>query len=175
MKMLKASATYCVTIALMLSGCATTSGTNPIVSKSGFNNSKTVSIATHGNACSTIVCTGLGAQWDSSEPEKAILVVSIINEIKAITGAELNIDGAKQTLTPTLSVTSFESLGYIKSSSKGFVVSASTIDEIINAKRVWIRTHTPTGYMEDAVIDGGKDSKAFHALRRFMVEVKKGG
>ena len=164
---------FVVALVLVFSGCATTSGTNPIVEYSGFDNAKTVSINPHGNACSSMVCTGLGAQWNSSNPDSAILIVQVFNEYAAISRAELNIDGKKVTLSSAQNVTDFSSPGStMRESSKGFGVSLSVIEQILSAKRVWLRVHTPTGYIEDPVIDGEKDSKAFHALSRFVTAVQ---
>lgn len=164
---------FVVVLALVISACATTSGTDPVVGYSGFDDAKTVSIRPHGNACSAMVCTGLGAQWNSAEPDSAVLIVHVFNEYAAISGAELNIDGAKVDLSVAQMVTDFSSPGSgMRESSKGFVVPLSVVDRVLAAKRVWLRVHTPTGYIEDAVIDGPKDSKAYHALSRFMRAVR---
>lgn len=164
---------FIVALVFIVSGCATTSGTNPIVGYSGFDNAKTVSINPHGNACSSMVCTGLGAQWNSSKPDLAILIIQVFNEYAAISRAELNIDGEQIALSSVQAVTGFSSpSSAMRESSKGFGVSFSVIEQILSAKRVWLRVHTPTGYIEDPVIDGEKDSKAYHALSRFVTAVK---
>ncbi|MCP3129259.1 hypothetical protein [Shewanella sp. KJ2020] len=164
---------FVIALAFVISGCATTSGTNPIIGYSGFDNAKTVSIDPHGNACSSMVCTGLGAQWNSSNPDSAILIVQVFNEYAAISQAELIIDGNKVTLSSAQTVTDFSYPGSaIRESSKGFGIPFSVIEQILSAKRVWLRVHTPTGYIEDPVIDGEKDSKAYHALSRFVTAVK---
>jgi len=158
---------------LWVAGCATTTGTDPVIGYSGFDNAKTVSIRPHGNACSAFVCTGLGAQWNSSNPGSAILIVQIFNEYAAISRAELNIDGNIETLSSSVTVTEFSSPGSVmRESSQGFAVSLSLVEKLLSAKRVWLRVHTPTGYIEDAVLDGKKDSKAYHALSRFVAAVK---
>lgn len=164
---------FVMVLAFIISGCATTSGTDPVAGYSGFDNAKTVSIPPHGNACSSMVCTGLGAQWNSSSPDSAILIVQVFNEYAAISRAELNIDGEKVSLSPAQTVTDFSSPGSVmRESSRGFGISFSVIEKILSAKRVWLRVHTPTGYIEDPVIDGEKDSKAYHALSRFVTAVK---
>jgi len=85
----------------------------------------------------------------------------------------LNIHGERIALTSTATVTDMGSGGDImKISAKGFVTELDTVEKIIRSKRTWLRVHTPTGVMEDAVIDGPKDSKAYHALRRFMQSVQ---
>ncbi|MFW2742544.1 hypothetical protein ACN6QN_15585, partial [Acinetobacter baumannii] len=55
-------------ISLGLAGCATTSGTAPKVSSSGFDGSKRVSIEGHGVACDQMVCPLIGAMWSSNTP-----------------------------------------------------------------------------------------------------------
>ena len=42
---------------------------------------------------------------------------------------------------------------------------------IAGAQRAWLRVHTTDGYVEDAIVDGSTDSKALHAMRRFLSEV----
>ncbi|WP_022946873.1 hypothetical protein [Pseudoalteromonas ruthenica] len=158
---------------VLLASCSTTSGQAPEVSSSGFDDSKVVTISPHGNASSTIIGTGLGAQWTSATPEKALLIVAIFNDIQAISDAELMVDGSKITLTPSKGVTDFESSSYgIKKSTRAFSTNLDTIKRITEAKKAWIRVHTPTGYMEDPIIDGPTDSKAFHALKRFIKSVE---
>lgn len=167
---------FTIAMILFISSCATTSGTQPIVGFSGFDNAKTVSIQAHGNACSSLVCTGLGAKWNSSNPERAILTVKIFNEYTAISEAKINIDGKKISLLSSTSVTDFSEPGSVmKTSKRGFGVPLSVIEEILSAKRAWLRVYTPTGYIEDAIIEGDKDSKAFHALSRFMKAINSPG
>ena len=154
-------------------GCGTTTGLSPKISHSGFDNARVVSIAPHGNAISGMIGTGIGAQWNEAQKDKVILIIAVFNADTGITGAELNIDGEKIALTPTEAVTDMESGGDImKISTKGFLTELDTVEKIIRSKRTWLRVHTPTGSMEDAVIDGAKDSRAYHALIRFMDAVK---
>ena len=75
-----------IALTLFISSCATTSGTQPIVGFSGFDNAKIVSIQAHGNACSSMVCTGLGAKWNSSNPKRAILTVKIFRNWGRVIG-----------------------------------------------------------------------------------------
>lgn len=165
---------YLLAIASMfvITACSTTSGTSPVIGYSGFDKAKTVSIAPHGNACKEMICTALGAEWNQSKPDQALLIVMIANEITGITGASLSIDGEKIVLIPTQQVTDFSSpLPELRQSAKAFIVPLALIERITTAKRVWLRVSTPTGYYEDAVIDG-EDSKAYNALKRFMLSVK---
>ncbi len=165
-----------VAIALTLAGCANTSGSAPIVGFSGFDRAKIVTINPHGNDCSTIICTGIGAQWNSSTPDSALLIVNVFNDITSISEAQLNIDGEIIKLKKSVTVTDMDikTFGGVttKESSKTFTTDISTIKKIISSKRTWLRVLTPTGYIEDRVIDGEKDSKAFHALKRFMLSVE---
>lgn len=159
---------------MFLAGCATTSGTGPNVSHSGFDNAKVVSINPHGNACTGMVCTGLGAQWNGKRPSETILMIHIFNSINAITGAKLNIDGEQYVLKMTETLTNFSQPGaMLKESSKGFVVPTDLVRKITNSRRTWLRVSTTSGYLEDAVIDGQTDSKAFHAMKRFLAEVER--
>ncbi len=160
-----------VAAAAALTACSTTAGLAPETATGGFEDAKTVKISEHGNACTSMVCTSLGAQWSGKHPADAILMVAIVNDIKAITGAQLNIDGQITTLPATAGVTAFSHIGAMKSSTKGFAVPLETIRAITSAKRVWLRVLTPTGYLEDAVVDGATDSKALHALKRFLIAV----
>lgn len=158
-----------------LAGCATTSGLDPVVDHSGFDDAKTVTISPHGNDCDSMVCTGIGAQWSEAHPNTVILIVNVFNDTTAVIDAKLNIDGELIELSKTRGVTDLEVSGtagiYVRRSSKGFVTSTETVRKILDSKRTWLRVSTPTGYLEDPVIDGSADSKAYHALKRFMAEV----
>ena len=161
------------TLLSFFAGCSTTTGLSPKTTHSGFDNARIVNIAAHGNAISGVIGTGIGAQWNEAEKDKVILIIAVFNTYTGITGAELNIDGEKTALIPTAGVTEMKSAdGMTKISTKGFVSNLDTVEKIIRSKRTWLRVHTPTGSMEDAVIDGDKDSKAYHALIRFMDAVK---
>lgn len=163
----------CIIFAITLASCANTTGGAAKISQSGFDGAKVVTIDPHGNASNSIVGTGLGAQWNSKTPNSALLMVTIFNDIEAISGAELMIDGEKVTLSLAKGVTDFDSeVSGIKQSSKVFVTELKIIERITNAKKAWLRVHTPTGYIENAIIDGEKDSKAFHALKRFLTAIK---
>jgi hypothetical protein len=122
---------------------------------------------------SGMIGTGIGAQWSEARKDQVILIIAVFNMYTGITGAELNIDGERIALTSTTTVTDMGAGGEsMKISTQGFVTRLDTVEKIIRSKRTWLRVHTPTGTMEDAVIDGAKDSKAYHALIRFMESVK---
>ena len=162
-------------VAAALAGCSTTSGTGPRISKSGFDGARIVTINPHGNACRSMICTGLGAQWNSKHPTDSILVVSLFNEVKAIVGAQLNIDGQVYDLSNAQPFTNFSDFGAAtKESRKGFIVPTDLIRKIAASHRTWLRVTTSAENYEDAVIDGQTDSKAYHALRRFVASVDQG-
>lgn len=155
-----------------LAGCATTSGSDARVSRSGFDGASIVTVNPHGNACRSMSCTGLGAQWNSKTPTQSVLVVSLFNETRAIVGAQLNIDGKVYDLSNAQPFTNFSDFGAAtKESRKGFIVQTSLIRKIATSQRTWLRVTTTAGNFEDAVIDGQTDSKAYHALRRFLTSV----
>ena len=45
---------------------------------------------------------------------------------------------------------------------------------IADARRVWVRVSSTRGWSEQAIVDGDTDSKALHALRRFLAQVDSG-
>lgn len=156
-----------------LAGCATTSGSDARVSRSGFDGARIVTVNPHGNACRSMSCTGLGAQWSSKTPTQSVLVVSLFNETRAIVEAQLNVDGKVYDLSNAQPFTNFSDFGAAtKESRKGFIVPTELIRKIANSQRTWLRVTTTAGNFEDAVIDGQTDSKAFHALKRFLVSVE---
>jgi hypothetical protein len=160
----------CGLFVLVLSGCANTIGMAPQEGYSGFDNARTVNLPPHGNACTGWVCTGFGAQWSDAHPDEALLIVTVFNDTTAVMGALLNIDGEKIRLDQSQAFTSFDS-EVIKTSSKAYLVPLELVRRIVDAKRVWLRVETPDGTIEDAVIDGTTDSKAYHALKRFLVQI----
>ncbi|EOE6711148.1 hypothetical protein ACKSBH_003640 [Acinetobacter baumannii] len=156
-------------ISLGLVGCATTSGTAPKVSTSGFDGSKRVSIDGHGVACDQMVCPLIGAIWSSNSHNLVGLKISVINSIVAINSVDLNVDGEIIKLRES-TLTDFSN-DIVLESSKVFVTDLSTVDKILNSKRAWIRVNTSKGLIENPIIDGSKDSKAYHALKRFKDQV----
>ena len=163
-------------VVLSVTGCGTTTGLAPETSHSGFDNAQIVNVVPHSNIPNgsfDMITTGIGAQWNSANKDEVILVIAVFNDYTGISGAELNIDGEKIVLTPTPGVTDMTSEGGIKESTKGFVTSLQTVEKIVHSKRTWLRVRTPTGTMENAVIDGDKDSKAYNALIRFKEAIAK--
>ncbi|MCP4746334.1 MAG: hypothetical protein GY874_09375 [Desulfobacteraceae bacterium] len=164
-----------VIIMFLITSCSTASVVGPKISHSGFDNSLIVRIDPHGTMYNSKgLVTSIGASWNSSNPDIVILSIQIFYEYHAITEAFLNIDGKKFELLSTKTVTDLNrDIAGFKSSTKGFIVSIKTIDEILKAKRVWLKINTPTGYAENGIIDGEKDSKAYHALKRFIESIHK--
>ena len=163
---------YSMVVVAALCGCATSSGVAPTRAVSGFDGGAVIDIAPHGAACSSMVCPALGAQWTSVRPGRVIITVLVYNQIAAITGASLSIDGKVTDLGTSLSATTFNRPGEpLKFSSTSFGVELSTVRAIAGAKRAWVRVNTPSGYVESAIVDGDTDSKALHAMRRFLYAV----
>jgi hypothetical protein len=174
--MLKPFFVATIAVAAMLSGCATTSGGEAKVSQSRFDNAAIVDIAPHATAQVDGVFSSpalaLSAQWQQKNGEIATIFVTKYMDIVGITGASLNIDGSIVNLTLKDGLTQFETIsGNINTSRHGFGVDLSTIRRVTAAKRVWIKVNTTKGWVEDAIIDGDKDSKAFHAMKRFISQV----
>ncbi|OTG86109.1 hypothetical protein B9T31_08700 [Acinetobacter sp. ANC 4558] len=160
----------CLVMGLGLSGCATTSGLSAQTAISGFDGKKHVRIAPHGAACTSMICPAIGAIWIEDAPNMVGLNFEVVNDIRAINSAELNIDGEIIKLTNT-NLTNFNTnIGV--SSAKVYTTDFAVIDKIINSKRTWVRLNTSKGYVEAAIVDSGKDSKAFHALKRFKNQVE---
>ena len=160
--------------ACIVAACSTTSGTEATEKRSGFDGGRVVSIAPHGTACSDFVCISLGAQWSQVAGTGAVLEVAILGAYRSITRAELSIDGRVVPLNSGNITTFATPVPGLRESRKPFGVPLQTLRDITQAKRAWVRVYTPEGYMESAVVDGATDSKALHALRRFLAQVDKG-
>ena len=158
-------------LALAISGCASTSGLAAKETTSGYSGKRFVEISPHGVDCSSMICPMLGAQWDESTPNQAVLLVGLANTYEGITGAKFMIDGEEFVVGSKVSMTDFESLGSYKSSTAGFRVPLSLIRNITEAETAWLRLSTQTGYIEERIIDKSGDSKAFHALSRFINKI----
>lgn len=157
-----------VATALALAGCA---GTSPTTRVSGLDGSRVVTVSGHGNDCSRMVCTGLGAQWSSAEPGYALLVVYVFNDIRAITGASLSVGDRVYRLTPLGQTRFAPSSEAIRESRKAFAVPLRLVRELAQANRAWLRVETPDGYLEDPVVDSGREGRSLGALRRFLSAV----
>lgn len=159
-----------------LAGCATTSGQQATTSRSGFDGARVVNIAPHGAACTTTLCTGLGAQWSSNRRDQAIVTVAVWGDYSPIAGAALNVDGTVHTFNVSPATTDFSApVTGMRQSTRSFVVPLATVRAIAASQKTWLRVMTPGGSLEHAIIDGATDSKAYHALKRFLAEVEAGG
>lgn len=159
-----------------LSACSTTDGLAPTVSYSGFDRSRIVDVAPHGTTCSTHPCISIGAQWTSALPDAAMLHVAFIGEIRAITSMSMSIDGRRLELKPVRHSTEFDTSNkYIIKSMRSFHISTDDIIRITKAHSVWVRVGSSGGYLEDLVIDGDRDTKALHALKRFSSQISTNG
>ena len=154
-----------------LAGCATTSGLDPKESRSGFDGARIVQISPHGATCPNIPCVSLGAHWSSANPEGALLIVRISGTTySGIRRVEFNIDGTITAHEAKGSLTRFSPGTGLRESEQTFGTRLEVIRRIAEARRAWVRVYTNDGYIEDAIIDGEKDSKALHALRRFLAQ-----
>lgn len=164
-----------------LAACSTTSGSDASERQSGFSGGRIVSIAPHGAICPIATagsgCAALGAYWDSTRADRAQLVVMLVDaKLRSITGLDLNIDGRITRLEPSSLPTGAERIpgGTVIESSRYFPTTLATVRELKSAKRVWLRVHTLDGFIESAIIDGAEDSKAYHAIGRFLARVDAG-
>ncbi|EFQ3076985.1 hypothetical protein HZ513_003476 [Salmonella enterica] len=161
-------------LTIFLTGCSNSTGLAPSVSQSGFDGGRMVDIEPHGNACASMICSGLGAQWSSTNPDIVFLKIKIFNEYKGITGAKLNIDGQIYDLKPANQANSFNADGGVMATTEMvFITTPDVVRKITLSKRTWLRVITTTGTIEAPVIDGSQDSKAYYALQRFVAEMDK--
>lgn len=173
-----AGAAGAVSVAALLSlaGCATTSGTAATSKVAGFDGARVVNIQPHGTACTSMACEAIGAQWSSARPDSAIVRVAIVNEIVGITGAEFKIGDRVVRPVKLTPLTEFNTQpGSLKESAADFAIGLADVRLIASGQqRVWLRVHTTRGYSDAAIIDGSLDSKAYHALKRFLAEIDTG-
>ncbi|ASR89202.1 hypothetical protein D0C27_11205 [Alcaligenes faecalis] len=160
--------------ATFLAGCATTSGLEPTVSKSGFDGATVVNIVPHGNTCAEH-CTQIGAQWNSQSPTKAILTIGVLGYtgFRNIEKVELRIGKDVRVLEPNPGLTRHVKEQYMTfyESKKDYTVNLDLVRNIIASNDVWLRISTNDGVIEDAIVSGAQDSKGFNALKRFIAEV----
>lgn len=158
---------------LALTACATTSGTGPRVTYSDYHNHKQVEISPHGAACTgwDMRCSMIGAQWSEENPERVFFIIGSANEATSIRGATIFVGDEEFTLSRPGNNTQIDRLGSYASSARGFSADLSLVRAIVESPRSAIRVSTPAGYMEDVIRDGDRDSKAYHALVRFLEAV----
>lgn len=159
---------------VLLAGCVSNeSGLKPDVSYSGYDKAKTVNIAPHGTACQSAACdiVSLGVQWREVEPEQAQLILKTYSFFKNMTGLKIKVDG-EEYLAGSAGITDHQVVLGVKESYQGFVVPFSLVEKMSQAESVWLRVSSPTGYSDYVVKDGSVDSKAYHALQRFVAATR---
>lgn len=168
----------CIAAAVLaLAGCATTGGSAPAERTSGFDGARVVSIAPHGAACASLPCISVGAEWNSKMPDAALLVVTVSgSKYTGISRVEISIDEAKPTGRAASGVTRFEmTTPPVRESTQVFGIGLAELRGIASARRAWVRVYTVDGYLEEAIVDGQRDSKALHAIRRFLAKIDGAG
>lgn len=187
MNMTRITTTVLLVVAsVTLLGCGATTGTSARSTISTFDGARIVSIDAHSTNCNmSMVCSLLGATWTSSVPTKAMLGVEVMADYTSIQSAYLNIDGRIVHLDVSEPITHFDQVlpqpsGALYSpglaelgrrSSKGFMVPLDLVRSILAAKDVRLRVATTDVTIDSVVFTADKDSKAHHALERFIVQV----
>ena len=158
---------------LLVSGCATTVGMPASSTVSGFDGSRFIDIPPHGTQCrGMMICPIVGASWNT-KASTPIITVGLANKTIGIRSASLNIDGRVVELGQASTLTKFENFAGIKQSTNVFPIAMDDLVAIGASKRTWLRVVTMDGVVEDAIIDEKGDSKAFHAIKRFVAEAAK--
>lgn len=158
---------------LIVSGCATTDGMPASSTVSGFDGSRFIDIPPHGTQCrGRMICPIVGASWNT-KASAPVITVGLANKTIGIRSASLNIDGRLVELGQASTLTRFENLAGIKQSTNMFPIAMADLEAITTSKRTWLRVVTMDGVVEDAIIDENGDSKAFHAIKRFVAEAAK--
>lgn len=158
-------------LAAVLAGCSTTSGLNTKTSVSNFDGVKTIYMPPHGAACKSIICPTIGASWVDNQPNNVGLKIEIYHKIENIRSIAFNVDGEILEIDNLLP-TKFNNDSGIPTSSTVVVTDYKFLTKILESKRTWLRVDGQQSRYEVAIIDGEKDSKAFHALKRFDEQVK---
>lgn len=172
MKKVLSIAAFCA----VLVGCSNQQGLNSKIGVDRYSGSKTISMPPHGADCTSMQCISIGAAWVGSKKNDALLTISLINTADFIKSAHLEIDGVMYDLRNDKDLTSYDSPlpgspGYIESR-KSFLVPLDLIERITTARKAWIFVSTGSnGVMSDAIIDSRGDSKAYYALKRFLMDV----
>lgn len=173
-----------IACSLMLSilfsvGCATTTGLPAQTTTSGFDGTKFVSMSNHGMACyMRMICPTAGFSWNTKAPNLALLKIGVLAPSAAkdayysIRSVSLNVDGKIIELDGSTKETDFKNDDINKTSIKDFVVPLELLRAIEASSKTMVRIDTNDGLMEDLIIGDGKDSKAYHALKRFLVAVE---
>lgn len=163
-------------VVFALAGCANTVGMDPSETVAGFDKARVVNIAPHGVGCVGGVgpCLALGAEWSSAKPGGALLTLLVLGpEYAGVQRLSIRADG-QETALQSAGLSQFKpGAPPWRESTQTFSVPLDLVRKIAGGQSVWLRAHTTTGYIDAAVIDGQQDSKAVHALRRFLAAVDK--
>jgi hypothetical protein len=174
---------FAVMLCFSLAGCGATVGLGARTSVSTFDGSRSVSIEPHGTNCGmSMVCTLVGAEWNSKHPEQAFLIIEYMGSYTSIQAAALNVDGQIIPISPEKGEsTQFSNpeeysgnLGLTqlaRTSDRYFPVPLALIERISSSKSVKLRVRISETTIDSVIIDGQKDSKAFYALQRFLKEI----
>lgn len=168
-------------LSLALAGCATTSGLNPTVSKSEFDNTKVIDIEPHGLSCKNtgVYCPTLGFRWSDDNSSSALIRIVMIDlygtqiiggDYVGIRDLRLKIDGEMITLKPVgigLTDYNYDKITG-KTSTQAYVVPTSLLTKIYSSKETLVQIVTDKGNIEDYIVKPNADTKAYHALSRFL-------
>jgi len=122
----------------------------------------------------TLPCLGIGAEWTSDNPQSALLEVKVWGAYVGIEQARLNIDGSIVDLSPSQAITNFTNpTGMQRESDRYFRTTIDQVRRIAKARHVVIQVGTLSTTLENVIIDGTTDSKAYYAMQRFVAMVDK--
>ncbi len=161
---------------LILAACSTSSGLSATETRSGFDGARVVHIAPHGAACVDMPCISIGGEWNSKRPQSALVIASLAGpEFAGLRALEFNIDGRMTSYPAAPGLSEFTApTPPLRMSTHTFVVPMADLRAIADARRAWVRVSSTRGWSEQAIVDGDTDSKALHALRRFLAQVDSG-
>lgn len=163
----------CALLAFAVTGCANTSGLDAKTSQSTFDGAKTVRIAPHSLGCKS-ACSTMGFGWTSKSPNDVFVDLKMIQlpDYKSIQQLRFNIDGQISNFKPIQTLTDYKNEGVLgKTATQSFVIPQSYAKKLHNSKDVRVQIVTEAGSVDDYLIIGDKDSKAYHALGRFLTQL----
>lgn len=170
---------FALTTALILTGCATTSGLDAKTQVSSFDGSKSVAIAPHGFACvNYLTCATTGFSWNNKRPEQASMLVEILDPVKggdyhAIAAVKINIDGEIITLTPAVGDTNnFDYDDIYKKTSRLYTMPLPLLERIKQSNITKMQVIAKDALIEGDFKNTGESTKSYHAMLRFLDQVK---